>query len=121
MDGMPKFVDVNTVEGFDDQKITIDIDLGTMDESMWYGGKYNFVLEIDPVKYPIHAPKVICTTPIWHPNIDEEGAICLNILKSANVGGAWRPQMDTSAVILGLLFLFTEPNPNDPLNQKASA
>ena len=41
-------------------------------------------------------------------------------MKTVIVGGAWKPQLDTSAVILGLVFLFFEPNPNDPLNQTAS-
>ena len=120
IEDMPDYVTVTPVEGFEDEKITFTIDMGKMDDSIWYGGKYNFSFEITP-KYPIDPPKVLCTTPIWHPNIDEDGNICLNILKTVTVGGAWKPQLDTSAVILGLVFLFFEPNPNDPLNQKASA
>ena len=121
MDGIPEFVNIESVEGFEDYKISIDVDLGTMDESIWYGGKYNFILEIDPVKYPINAPKVICTTPIWHPNINEEGLVDIDNLKRASVGGDWRPEMKTSTFILGLINLFREPNPNDPMNQIASA
>ena len=70
--------------------------------------------------YPIKPPTITCSTDIWHPNIDENGAVCLNILKEVTVGGDWRPNLDVNACILGLIFLFIEPNPNDPLNQKAA-
>ena len=51
----------------------------------------------------------------WHPNIDMEGNVCLNILRAE-----WTPVLDIHAVINGLCFLFYEPNPNDPLNQDAA-
>lgn len=31
----------------------------------------------------------------------------------------WKPVLDTQAVIHGLIFLFLEPNPDDPLNEGA--
>ena len=31
--------------------------------------------------YPHEPPKVKCLTPVYHPNIDFEGNICLNILR----------------------------------------
>ena len=41
--------------------------------------------------------------------------MCLNILRDD-----WRPVLGINAVILGLIFLFIEPNPNDPLNHEAA-
>ena len=32
----------------------------------------------------------------------------------------WKPVLGINTVILGLIFLFIEPNPNDPLNKEAS-
>jgi ubiquitin-conjugating enzyme E2 M len=51
---------------------------------------------------------------IYHPNIDLQGAVCLNLLRKD-----WKPVLDTQAVIHGLIFLFLEPNPEDPLNEGA--
>ena len=54
---------------------------------MWFGGKYIFNLEITP-KYPIDPPKVTCATPIWHPNIDEDGAVVLKEVAALHAGAA---------------------------------
>ena len=49
---------------------------------------------------------------VYHPNIDLEGNVCLNILREE-----WKPILNVNAVIFGLQFLFLEPNPSDPLNK----
>ena len=95
-------------------KFRVEIDLKD-EESIWKGGKYQFECEI-PFNYPYEAPKVHCHTPIYHPNIDVEGNVCLNILRKD-----WKPVLCVSQVIFGLIFLFLEPNPNDPLNHEAAA
>ena len=41
--------------------------------------------------------------------------MCLNILRAE-----WKPVLDITAVIAGLLVLFTEPNTDDPLNKVAA-
>ncbi len=86
------------------------------DEGFWKNGKFQFKFSIKPL-YPHDAPKVKCVTlpPVFHPNIDTEGNVCLNILRED-----WNPVLSISAVVYGLLSLFIEPNPNDPLNQQAA-
>ena len=84
------------------------------DEGFWRGARYMFSFVIKPL-YPHDAPKVKCETPIYHPNIDLEGNVCLNILRED-----WKPILSISAVIYGLLHLMLEPNPTDPLNQEAA-
>ena len=95
--------------------VTMDIDLKNERESIWHGGKYNFTVT-HPPEYPHKPPIAHCNTPIYHPNIDTEGAVCLNILRAD-----WKPVLDVGNVIDGLIFLFLEPNPNDPLNHEAAA
>lgn len=79
-------------------------------DSYWYGGKYEFSISV-PDTYSHDPPKVKCNTKIYHPNIDLKGNVCLNILKED-----WKPTLNVSTVLAGLYFLFTDPNPNDPLN-----
>jgi ubiquitin-conjugating enzyme E2 M len=38
-------------------------------------------------------PKVLCHTTIYHPNINLEGNVCLNILRED-----WKPVLDINAV-----------------------
>ncbi len=52
---------------------------------------------------------------VYHPNIDLEGKICLNILRED-----WKPVLSISSVVYGLQFLFLDPNPDDPLNKEAA-
>lgn len=78
------------------------------------------------------------TTQVYHPNIDLEGHVCLNILRAD-----WMPVLSLGSVIFGLMTLFLvrlfssqrlshhvplltfyaapqEPNPDDPLNKEAA-
>ena len=56
-----------------------------------------------------------CMNKIYHPNIDLDGNVCLNILRED-----WKPVLTMNAIIYGLQFLFLEPNPDDPLNKEAA-
>ena len=78
------------------------------DEGFWEGGRFQFSIAI-PANYPHEAPKVHCDTKSYHPNLDLEGNVCLNILREE-----WKPILSVSAVVHGLQFLFLEPNPEDP-------
>ena len=64
-----------------------------------------------PLGYPHEPPAIVLkTVPIYHPNINFEGKICLNVLRDG-----WQPVMTITHVIYGLLLLFEQPNPHDPL------
>lgn len=52
---------------------------------------------------------------MYHPNIDLDGNVCLNILRED-----WKPVLAVNAIVYGLQFLFLEPNPDDPLNKEAA-
>ena len=84
------------------------------DEGYYRGGKFVFDFNV-PAVYPHEPPKVKCTQKIYHPNVDTEGNVCLNILRED-----WKPVLDINAVIYGLIYLFYEPNPDDPLNHEAA-
>lgn len=64
---------------------------------------------------PFCITQVKCRNKLYHPNIDLEGNVCLNILREE-----WKPVLNISSVIYGLLHLMEAPNPNDPLNKEAA-
>ncbi|KAI0931831.1 NEDD8-conjugating protein ubc12 [Taiwanofungus camphoratus] len=86
----------------------------TPDEGMYKGGAFLFSVNIN-TNYPHEPPKVKCAQTIYHPNVDLEGNVCLNILRED-----WKPVLNLNSVLVGLQYLFLEPNADDPLNKEAA-
>ena len=91
------------------------------DEGYWKGGTFVFEIEI-PTEYNIKPPKALCKTKLWHPNITEDGKICLSILREYTMDGTgWLPTRTLKDVIWGLNSLFTDLcDFDDPLNVTAA-
>ena len=106
-----------------------------------YSGGVFFVTIHFPPDYPFKPPKVQFQTKVYHPNINSQGSICLDILKEQ-----WSPALTISKVrrrrrmalpaplhadvrsppphppagghaqvLLSICSLLTDPNPDDPL------
>lgn len=65
--------------------------------------KMNFIIAFS-------APKVVFTTPLYHPNVSPHGQICVDVLKNA-----WSPALSLYKVMLSLSSLLTDPNPSKEL------
>ncbi|XP_061562477.1 ubiquitin-conjugating enzyme E2 D2-like isoform X9 [Phycodurus eques] len=59
-------------------------------DSPYQGGVF-FLTILFPTDYPFKPPKVAFTTKIYHPNINSNGSICLDILRSQ-----WSPALTVS-------------------------
>ncbi|XP_030757718.1 NEDD8-conjugating enzyme Ubc12 isoform X1 [Sitophilus oryzae] len=84
------------------------------DEGFYKGGRFIFSFKVGP-NYPHEPPKVKCETQVYHPNIDQQGNVCLNILRED-----WKPVLTINSIVYGLQYLFLEPNAEDPLNKEAA-
>lgn len=100
------FQDQNNIQDFD-----VEIKPA---EGIWKDGLFVFHFAV-PDQYPFERPIITCKTRVWHPNIEETGAVCLNILRDN-----YSAVMSIGQLILGLQFLFIEPNPISPLNKEAA-
>eukprot|EP00658_Telonema_sp_P-2_P002546 TRINITY_DN1095_c0_g1_i9.p1 TRINITY_DN1095_c0_g1~~TRINITY_DN1095_c0_g1_i9.p1 ORF type:complete len:147 (+),score=23.59 TRINITY_DN1095_c0_g1_i9:1-441(+) len=78
-------------------------------DSPFQGGVF-FLNVHFPSDYPFKPPKIQFTTRIYHPNINSNGSICLDILKDQ-----WSPALTISKVLLSICSLLNDPNPDDPL------
>lgn len=78
-------------------------------DSPYTGGVFFLSISFPP-DYPFKPPKVQFITKIYHPNINSNGNICLDILRDQ-----WSPALTVSKVLLSISSLLTDPNPDDPL------
>lgn len=73
-------------------------------------GKFLFHFNLHK-SYPTSPPRIICGKKVYHPNIDDEGEICLSTLSE------WSAKHnDLLDCVQGLLFILQNPNLDDPLS-----
>lgn len=62
-----------------------------------------------PTDYPHNPPHITFKTPVYHPNIDQDGEISLNIL-----GREWCPALTIGKVLLSICSFLDDPYGDDP-------
>jgi ubiquitin-protein ligase len=74
--------------------------------------KHNWKFNLEfPSEYPFKPPKLKFVTPIYHPNFDEEGLICLDVINQDK----WKPATKVKDILVALANILNAPEPSHPL------
>jgi ubiquitin-conjugating enzyme E2 D/E len=80
------------------------------EDTPFENGKFELELTF-PDDFPYKPPRVYFKTKVYHPNVADNGNICLDLLKDN-----WSPILSISKLLLSINSLMAYPNPDDPLN-----
>mmetsp|Transcript_15138 Transcript_15138/g.32451 ORF Transcript_15138/g.32451 Transcript_15138/m.32451 type:complete len:154 (+) Transcript_15138:1-462(+) len=83
-------------------------------ETAWEAGVYSLRLTFSDT-YPSTAPDVKFTSKVFHPNVYDNGSICLDI-----TSGKWSPVYTIASLLTSIQSLLTDPNVSSPANSEAA-
>ena len=83
------------------------------EDTPYVGGTFDLTLRLS-ARYPFEPPQVRFVTPVYHPNVDSGGRICLDTLKMPPKG-SWVPSLNVLTLLSTIRVLLAEPNADDGL------
>ncbi|GMR54364.1 hypothetical protein PMAYCL1PPCAC_24559, partial [Pristionchus mayeri] len=120
------------VEGFhivvdDDNLFSWNVGIFGPPGTLYQGGYFKTCIRF-PANYPYSPPTVKFTTKVWHPNVYENGDLCISILhppvddpQSGELPcERWNPTQNVRTILLSVISLLNEPNTSSPANVDAS-
>ena len=84
------------------------------EDTPFEGGTFRLTMEFSE-EYPHEPPKILFVTKMFHPNIYQDGSICLDILSDK-----WSPTFDIMLTLHSIQSLLDDPNPHSPANSLAA-
>lgn len=95
--------------------------------TIYQGGYFKAQLKF-PSNYPYSPPTMRFLTKVWHPNVYENGDLCVSILHppvdDPHSGEMpcerWNPTQSVRTILLSVISLLNEPNTSSPANVDAS-
>ncbi len=88
------------------------------EDTPYAAGLFHLELEVS-ARYPFEPPKVRFLTPVFHPNVDDRGRICLDTLKP-QPQGSWTPSLNIPTLLTTIRLLLAHPNADDGLEPEAT-
>lgn len=95
-------------------------------DSIFEGGIFKCQFHF-PLNYPNSPPVFHFITPLFHPNIYQNGKVCISILHEGkdewgyeHISERWNPSHSVNSVLMSVLTLLNSPNFESPANVDAS-
>lgn len=95
-------------------------------DSPYHGGYFKAQMTF-PLDYPYSPPRFKFTPAIYHPNVYEDGLLCISILHRGGdeMSGeadeeTWSPAQSVESVLISIVSLLSSPNTESPANVDAS-
>ncbi|ESP00544.1 hypothetical protein LOTGIDRAFT_230812 [Lottia gigantea] len=121
------------VEGFrvklinDDDLFVWEVAIFGPPGTLYEGGYFKAHMKFPP-DYPYCPPSVRFVSKMWHPNVYDNGDVCISILhppvddpQSGELPSErWNPTQTVRTVLLSIISLLNEPNTYSPANVDAS-
>jgi ubiquitin-conjugating enzyme E2 N len=79
--------------------------------SPFAGGVFALVISL-PKEYPATPPTIVFETPVYHCNVSEAGAVCLDLLREK-----WTDAFTVLKALEAVRLLLAHPSPDDALRQ----
>ncbi|KAK9459020.1 ubiquitin-conjugating enzyme and catalytic subunit of SCF ubiquitin-protein ligase [Lipomyces oligophaga] len=94
--------------------------------SIYYGGYFKALLTF-PTDYPYSPPSFRFRRPFFHPNVYRDGKVCVSILhpgvddtSGEDPSERWSPAQSVESVLISIVSLLEDPNPDSPANVDAA-
>lgn len=95
-------------------------------DTLYEGGIFKGKMVFEQ-SYPMKPPSVKFISRFLHPNIYPDGRVCISILHEGvdqyqyeHVSERWNPSQGVNSIMLSIISMLSDPNPNSPANVDAS-
>ncbi|KAJ3185468.1 ubiquitin-conjugating enzyme E2 G1 [Geranomyces variabilis] len=127
-----KELSIHPVQGFsaglhDDNIYEWDVMIVGPEGTLYEGGFFKARLSF-PSSYPQAPPTMRFVTDMWHPNVYEDGRVCISILHEPgedqwgyeSAAERWLPVHTVETIVLSVISMLSSPNDESPANAKAA-
>ena len=91
------------------------------------GGFFKAVMDF-PKSYPNDPPKLKLVSDFWHPNVYQDGTVCISILHPPgddqygyeSASERWLPIHTVQSILLSVISMLASPNVDSPANLDAA-
>eukprot|EP01084_Bolivina_argentea_P144758 253909_1 len=97
-------------------------------DTLYEGGFFKAKLEF-PRDFPNNPPTMTFTSEMWHPNVYEDGRVCISILhppgedkfnEQETAEERWRPVLGVEGIVISVISMLSDPNDESPANLDAA-